>query len=133
MQLMKNNYLARIKFVVFLEKKATSICMIFSLFKKDLQILYHNGNYLPSSILTKFIATSSQPVYCCPFTNRQGIPRLSAKTYIIIRKFERNIKQFEKEKNFKQTNRTSTISTVRHSLKALMATRFNSIAIKVRT
>lgn len=39
-------------------------------------------NYLPSAILTKFIATSSEPVYCFPFTNRDGILKLSARTYI---------------------------------------------------
>jgi len=39
-------------------------------------------NYLPSSILTKFIATSSEPVYCFPFTNRDGILKSSARTYI---------------------------------------------------
>ena len=38
-------------------------------------------NHLPSSIFTKFIAASWEPVYCCPLTNRQGMPKQSAKTY----------------------------------------------------
>jgi hypothetical protein len=38
--------------------------------------------YLPSLNFTMFKAPSSDPVYCFPFSRRQGTPRPSAKTYM---------------------------------------------------